>query len=830
MADDDEAINAQVDVDDAIKTLLEATRSQATVNAALVTQLMNINTTQAALQVQIAAIAAPPPGPVDPITKQVVDRAVNKPAQLALPAPPAVPDKPVFDGAHPDELERSIAWKSFMRFLYQRTVTFARRHATVLQTNILNTPFQHLVGWQEYVAKTAKPVPADAMNPTAIEIQEMVDYKAARTRLKRRVDTPGKRQELATKAYEMCMQQPAMFFDVHKTQDEAQVINYCTAHTRVQEKVETLMQLGLMQMQASVLEALDADLYDTIMHLVKPETVKATLLTFRTQQHTYQGWSVEEAEVFNAISSAGASAIFYLDQRFDPLNKFLGIQLHISVLQFGQSGEHGTDAEALQKLDALKRQLTEHYTQVSGIIDQPAMDRDSEIADMVVTIRDETLKQILMDKIAAEDPMMTDPRKVRRWIQGRSHSTQVSAMLMQNVQFAQKAAEVDPQGPIAMLNDTPEHDIEYDSDHCVVFRVEGTRVKACTNCDTWYLHDPVECTKQCRMCNYQPGDHANWCIRKPAQLRFKAKQAGQQPVQSRQQARGAPSTSQSAQQKRFVPRSSKPPRKYTGSESARLADLSLEHSRALAAHADAIARDDQGRAEAIAANVQQIDALRQETIAMFAAADPITDRVSFKLSQQLGARGSNAKKSMHANVASLAYTIGDTITADANKIAPLPAAQPPTPRHKRHSILVDTGATKSTAGSATLVSQLHDKRQASVQLQTADKSRVFVNTIGSGTLYSADENGRLQPIPTGPSLVDKRLHDLLSPAAMFEANGTVQKFVLTRQGGMIILASGAKIPLRWDGNFGSTCQNYHASISRQIKFLDCAICFKHGSR
>ena len=46
MADDDEAIDAQVDVDDAIKTLLEATRSQATVNAALVTQLMNINTTQ----------------------------------------------------------------------------------------------------------------------------------------------------------------------------------------------------------------------------------------------------------------------------------------------------------------------------------------------------------------------------------------------------------------------------------------------------------------------------------------------------------------------------------------------------------------------------------------------------------------------------------------------------------------------------------------------------------------------------------------------------------------------------------------------------------------
>ena len=46
MAEEDEAIDADVDVGDTLKTLLEATRSQATVNAALVTQLMNINTTQ----------------------------------------------------------------------------------------------------------------------------------------------------------------------------------------------------------------------------------------------------------------------------------------------------------------------------------------------------------------------------------------------------------------------------------------------------------------------------------------------------------------------------------------------------------------------------------------------------------------------------------------------------------------------------------------------------------------------------------------------------------------------------------------------------------------
>ena len=425
MAEEDEALDADVDIGDTLKTLLEATRSQATVNAALVTQLMNINTTQAALQVQIAAIAAPPPGPIDPVTKQSVNKITHKPAQLAMPAPPTVPDKPAFDGTIPDELERSIAWKSFLRFLYQRTVTFARRHATVLQTNILNTPFEHLTGWSEYVDKSAKPTFANPMNPTVAENQAMHLYKEGRIRSKRRIDTAGKKQEFATMVFEMCMQQPNMFFNMHKTQAEAKIANYCTGNTNDVNKVETMYQLGMLQHQASVVEAMDADVYDVLMALVKPEAVKTTLLTFRSAKYTDNIWTAEEDNAFNTVSSSGSASLFYLDQRFDPENKFLGIQLHIAILQFGQSGSHGTDAEALQKLDALKLQLTEHYTLVNGAIDKRSMERDADIANMVATIRDEPLKQTLMDKIAAEDAMMTDPKKVRRWIQGRSHSTQV---------------------------------------------------------------------------------------------------------------------------------------------------------------------------------------------------------------------------------------------------------------------------------------------------------------------------------------------------------------------------------------------------------------------
>ena len=48
---------------------------------------------------------------------------------------------------------------------------------------------------------------------------------------------------------------------------------------------------------------------------------------------------------------------------------------------------------------------------------------------------------------------------------------------------------------------------------------DGNRVLACTNCDKWYVHNPVDCDKPCRMCKSPPDKHTQTCIRYKAWAR-----------------------------------------------------------------------------------------------------------------------------------------------------------------------------------------------------------------------------------------------------------------------------------------------------------------------
>ena len=64
----------------------------------------------------------------------------------------------------------------------------------------------------------------------------------------------------------------------------------------------------------------------------------------------------------------------------------------------------------------------------------------------------------------------------------------------------------------------------------------------------------------------------------------------------------------------------------------------------------------------------------------------------------------------------------------------------------------------------------------------------------------ANVNGDLRPLPTGRALVDKRLHDLISPSAMLkDESGLYQGATLSRNGDFISLTDGDIIPLRFDG-------------------------------
>ena len=83
---------------------------------------------------------------------------------------------------------------------------------------------------------------------------------------------------------------------------------------------------------------------------------------------------------------------------------------------------------------------------------------------------------------------------------------------------------------------------------------------------------------------------------------------------------------------------------------------------------------------------------------------------------------------------------------------------------------------------------------------TADGNATTVNTVGYATMYVANINGDLRPLPTGRALVDKRLHDLISPSAMLkDESGLYQGATLSHNGDFISLTDGDIIPLRFDG-------------------------------
>jgi hypothetical protein len=168
----------------------------------------------------------------------------------------------------------------------------------------------------------------------------------------------------------------------------------------------------------------------------------------------------------------------------------------------------------------------------------------------------------------------------------------------------------------------------------------------------------------------------------------------------------------------------------------------VEQTRALAAHAEAVASGDKSKVDDITRGIEQIEALRQETINMFAEAEPISDGAQIRLNLAIKALEAQHAEidTRHVRVGAFQTEIGVTDTAlKASTIANNPI------KH-RGTILFDTGASKTTVGSDKLSTALDSKQAASVQLQTATKSRVLIRTTGHGTIYSMDTTGQLQAV------------------------------------------------------------------------------------
>ena len=83
---------------------------------------------------------------------------------------------------------------------------------------------------------------------------------------------------------------------------------------------------------------------------------------------------------------------------------------------------------------------------------------------------------------------------------------------------------------------------------------------------------------------------------------------------------------------------------------------------------------------------------------------------------------------------------------------------------------------------------------------TADSNATMVSTVGYATLYVASINGDQQLLPTGHTLADKCLHNLISPSAMLKDDiDLYQGAMLSCNGDFISLSNVDIIPLRFDG-------------------------------
>ena len=115
----------------------------------------------------------------------------------------------------------------------------------------------------------------------------------------------------------------------------------------------------------------------------------------------------------------------------------------------------------------------------------------------------------------------------------------------------------------------------------------------------------------------------------------------------------------------------------------------------------------------------------------------------------------------------------------------------------RKTTAVDSAATASCKSDTTDMSVL---RAGCTKLNMADNSHMVISLTGNAIFYGETEDGELRALSTGKTLVSGKLHNLLSPSAMFaDPDSQVHSVHLEREGSALVLHDGARIPLRWDG-------------------------------
>ena len=170
----------------------------------------------------------------------------------------------------------------------------------------------------------------------------------------------------------------------------------------------------------------------------------------------------------------------------------------------------------------------------------------------------------------------------------------------------------------------------------------------------------------------------------------------------------------------------------------------------------------------------------------------------------------------HAQHAAARSPSGATHTANRYPPQPRPPRLPTEAKEHmvRKTTAVDSAATASCKHDTT---DMQSVQSGCTRLNMADDSQIVISLTGKAVIYGETEHGELRALSTGKTLVSSKLHNLLSPSAMFaDPDSAVHSVHLEREGSALVLHDGARIPLRWDGrlfhlDYWLECEGAHAA-------------------
>jgi hypothetical protein len=211
-------------------------------------------------------------------------------------------------------------------------------------------------------------------------------------------------------------------------------------------------------------------------------------------------------------------------------------------------------AQSMNVKRDLQAQINDYFTSDAGVLDTARYEHCKKIAEIIyLSENDPLVAPALEEGLRKNEAFMHTPQALERYIEVARIGTNTQMARQVHLQQAgcpdppAYAPSAPPHGTgnLNSLAGLPDHLVRHaleidghtprqaverlrqlgfqfevdDSGDWICRANDGGRVLACTNCDKWYVHNPVDCDKPCRMCKSPPDQHTKGCIRYKAWAR-----------------------------------------------------------------------------------------------------------------------------------------------------------------------------------------------------------------------------------------------------------------------------------------------------------------------